>query len=128
MPEEICCQLLFSDKNFWRILLISRLWTITVFSYWWKQNQITTKWVKGIKVIKSSISITGQLWVQTLLDDVDLFHILKKYRYIMFKLIEILEELWGYLLLLIRKVNTCHIRDIIRMLQEFMSEKKSFLL
>ena len=55
----------------------------------------------------------------------DLFHISKKYRHIMFKLIEILEEFCDYLLLLIRKVYICHIRDIIRMLQEFMSEKKS---
>ena len=55
----------------------------------------------------------------------DLFHISKKYRHFMFKLIGILEEFCGYLLLPIRKVNICHIRDIIRMLQEFMSEKKS---
>ena len=49
----------------------------------------------------------------------DLFHISKK-----LKLIEV-EEFCGYLLLPIRKDNICHIRDIIRMLQEFMSEKNS---
>ena len=55
----------------------------------------------------------------------DLFHISKKYRHIMFKLIQILEEFCDYLLLPIRKVNICHNRNIIRMLQKFMSEKKS---